>query len=294
MTLTSMHTHTEWCDGRGTVEDFCRAAVDRGFAAIGFSAHAPVEHAGLSTAWHLPEKKIVPYLDAVREAKRRWAGKLAVFAGLEVDYIEGRMGPAGGRYRRMGLDFVIGSVHYVPNPSGGEILAVDGPPDEFAVLLGTQYRGDAAALTRAYWTALSGMIQAGGFDILGHMDLIKVNNRDERYFSLSGAEYRALWRPLLPLLASGGFTVEVNTGGLNRGRTNYVYPSGEILAALGDLRVPFVITSDAHEPGHLGGHYETARRVLLEAGCPALRVFTGRTAAGALWREEPLTAESPS
>jgi histidinol-phosphatase (PHP family) len=37
-----LHTHTDFCDGSGDVESFCRAAWEKGLTAIGFSAHAPL------------------------------------------------------------------------------------------------------------------------------------------------------------------------------------------------------------------------------------------------------------
>ena len=37
---TNYHMHTVWCDGRNTVEEMIRAAIDRGFDEIGFSSHA--------------------------------------------------------------------------------------------------------------------------------------------------------------------------------------------------------------------------------------------------------------
>jgi histidinol-phosphatase (PHP family) len=294
MTLTSMHTHTEFCDGTGDVESFCRAAHERGFASIGFSAHAPVEKAGLSTDWHLPEQNLSAYLEAVRAARRRWEGKLTVFLGMEVDYIAGRMGPSDPLYRRdLGLDYLIGSVHYVPDPKGGEPVAVDGSAESFARYLRELYDGDAEALMAAYWQAVGEMIRAGGFDIVGHLDLIKKNNPGDRWFSRSGSRYREGWETCISLLEPGvalseGVVVEVNTGGLNRKRITETYPAPDILAALVRHHIPLLITADAHETDHLGGNYETARALLRDAGCTALRVFEGRAEDGPVWRGELL------
>jgi histidinol-phosphatase (PHP family) len=281
-----MHTHTEFCDGRGTVEDFCRAAWERGFSSLGFSAHAPLERAGLSSDWHLPEARLEAYLDAVRSARRRWEGKLAVFLGMEVDYLAGRMGPADPLYRDLGLDYTIGAVHYIPDPRGGEPVAVDGSPEDFAFCLRDLYGGDGEALAAAYWKALGEMIRAGGFDILAHMDLVKKNNGGERWFSRSGPGYREGWAACIPALRQSGAVAEINTGGLNRGRTTEPYPSAEILAALVRAGVPLLISADAHATDQLGGHYGLARQMLLDSGGAALQVFLGRNEGGPLWQSE--------
>ena len=138
------------------------------------------------------------------------------------------------------------------------------------------------------------MIQAGGFDILGHLDLIKVNNRDEKYFSAGSTAYRLAWRSLIPRIAAGGFTVEINTGGIIRRRIEEPYPAWEIRVAMNAEGIPAVITSDAHQPEHLGGYYDRARRSLIEADYTSHRIFTGRTAQGATWREESLAPVAPS
>ncbi|MDR1148402.1 MAG: PHP domain-containing protein, partial [Spirochaetaceae bacterium] len=89
MEYSCLHTHTSFCDGSGSVEDFCAAAYEKKFVSIGFSAHAPVgKKTGLKTDWHLSDERFDEYRQAVREAGAAWRGKLDVYLGLEVDYIE--------------------------------------------------------------------------------------------------------------------------------------------------------------------------------------------------------------
>jgi histidinol-phosphatase (PHP family) len=277
--------HTVFCDGQDEIETYCRAAWEGGFASLGFSAHAPVyAKTGITSDWHLPGERLEEYVEAVRDAERRWAGKIPVYLGLEVDYIRGRMGPADRDYRDLGLDYIIGSVHYVFPPGGGEPVAVDGPQEEFDRYVLTRFNGEGEAVMEAYWDALSEMIGFGGFDILGHMDLIKKNNRRDQWFSRTGGDYRKKVHSLADVLARSEAVVEVNTGGLNRGKVNETYPSGEILALLRERRVPVTITADAHRVPDLGGHYETARQTLLKAGYVNALLFEGR----GKWTEEAL------
>jgi histidinol-phosphatase (PHP family) len=282
---SSLHVHTVFCDGEDEIEAYCRAAWEGGFASLGFSAHAPVyAKTGLPSDWHMKEDRLAPYLEAVRDAALRWAGKIPVYLGLEVDYIQDRMGPADPDYRDMGLDYIIGSVHYVFPPGGGEPFTVDGPQEDFDRDVRSCFGGSGEALMETYWDALEQMIRAGGFDILGHMDLVKKNNRREEWFSLTGGRYLGKVRSLAARIARSGIVVEVNTGGLNRGKTKDVYPSREILALLRELRVPVTITSDAHRVPDLGGHYEDARRALSEAGYSGTVLFEGK----GKWTEEEL------
>jgi histidinol-phosphatase (PHP family) len=282
---SSLHVHTVFCDGEDEIETYCRAAWEGGFASLGFSAHAPVyAKTGISSDWHLPEDRLAPYQEAVRDAARSWAGKLPVYLGLEADYIQGRTGPADPDYRDMGLDYLIGSVHYVFPPGGGEPFTVDGPREDFDRDVRSRFGGDGEALREAYWDALEQMIRAGGFDILGHMDLVKKNNPREEWFSLAGGRFLERARSLAALIARSGIVVEVNTGGLNRGTTKDTYPSREILALLRKQHVPVTITADAHRVSDLGGHYGNARQTLLEAGYTGAVLFEGK----GKWVEEGL------
>ncbi|GHV31196.1 hypothetical protein AGMMS4952_19420 [Spirochaetia bacterium] len=120
--FSCLHTHTDFCDGKGSVEDFCQAAYAKGLSAIGFSAHAPIaKKTGLKTDWHLPDDRLDEYIGTVNAARRRWAGKLPVYLGLEVDYIKepngsSLSGPADRDFQSLGLDYIIGSVHYIFPP----------------------------------------------------------------------------------------------------------------------------------------------------------------------------------
>ncbi|GHV89171.1 histidinol-phosphatase [Spirochaetia bacterium] len=287
MKYSSLHTHTTFCDGQDDIETYIRVAWERGFHSIGFSAHAPVEKAGLCTGWHLKQERLEAYLDAVRAARRRWEGKIPVYLGLEIDWIQGRMGPADREYQTLGLDYIIGAVHYVLPPDNGPPIAVDSAPAEFEQDLKTRFNGDGEALAAAYWATESEMIQAGGFDILAHLDLIKKNNGGDRWFSTATPYLRAVTALIDPIVRSG-VVVEINTGGLNRGSTTETYPSRTILSLLHEKTVPVIITADAHAVTHLGGHYDTARQTLHQSGYTKTVLFEGRQSGTPIWREDEL------
>ncbi|MDR1949855.1 MAG: histidinol-phosphatase [Spirochaetaceae bacterium] len=289
MRYSCLHTHTTFCDGLDSVETCCRAAWEKGFDSIGFSSHAPVgKKTGLVSDWHLPDGRLAEYLDTVREARRRWAGRLVVYLGLEIDYIRGLMGPADPDYRELGLDYSIGSVHYIFPPGGGEPVTVDGPPEEFAKNLSGRFSGDGEALMEIYWDTLEGMIAAGGFDILGHADVVRKNNPGEKWFALTGERYQRRITRAAESIARSGAVVEVNTGGINRGILQDPYPSRGFLELLRKKNVPVTITADAHRASHLGGHYDTARQTLLAAGYREILFFEGRKGKRPLWTADPL------
>ncbi|MDR2518380.1 MAG: histidinol-phosphatase [Spirochaetaceae bacterium] len=284
MKYTCLHTHTAFCDGHDSIEAFCRAARDKGFWAIGFSAHAPLRRkTGFHSDWHLKEERLAAYLDEVREARRRWEGVLKVFLGLEVDYIHGLMGPADRDVQELGLDYLIGSVHYLIPPKGKPFTADDSAA-AFAKGLAEGFGNDGEALCAAYWDAVEAMIRAGGFDILGHADLIKKNNPQDRLFSRERESYQRRTEGIAGLLAGSAIIAEVNTGGMIRYSIPEPYPSPAMLGQLKARGVPVIVTADAHRAEHLGGHYEAACNILLHAGYTCQQVLVDK----GCWREDPL------
>ena len=297
--LTCLHTHTCYCDGSGTVEEFCAAAAQKGLSAIGFSAHAPLAvESGITgsanTGWHLPMERFAAYCADVEAAKALWVektGKIAVYLGLEADYIEGIASPARWNREEYGLDYVIGAVHYIPTPRGA-LLEVDGDAESFRELVHGHFAGDTAEVARVYYRCVEKMAREGGFDILGHVDLVKKNNRGNAFFSLESPAYRKAAAHAAAVIRETqkehGFAVEINTGALARGTYPDTYPSTALLRLLPG--VPFIITTDAHSPEHLGAGYERAVANLQEAGYTASAFFEGRDADGRpAWSYAPLS-----
>ena len=293
MRFSCIHTHTVFCDGSDDVETCCRAAFEKGLVSLGFSAHAPIfKKTGIQTTWHLGEERLEEYIKTVREAQKRWEGKLPVYLGLEVDYIHGLTGPSDNDYREMDLDFIIGSVHYVIPPQGAP-FTVDDPIEDMERNIKKHFGGDPLAMVEAYWNCQEAMIRAGGFDVLGHPDLVKKNNsiprgRENLFFCESAASYQKRAAALAALMARTGLPAEINTGGMNRGRTRNCYPSPDFLKLFRGNGVPMVINADAHQAEHIGGYYEEARQSLLAAGYSETLLFEGRRDGKAVWGREML------
>jgi histidinol-phosphatase (PHP family) len=286
---SSIHTHTVFCDGTDEVETMCRAAFARGLASIGFSAHAPVTgKTGIRTGWHLPDGDLEKYCDEVRAAKRRWEGRLPVYLGLEVDYIRGLMGPSDRDIQELGTDYLIASVHFIV-PAAGAPFTVDGPPEELERGIREGFSGDGGALMKSYWDTTAEMIRAGGFDILGHADIVKKNNAGLRFYDAGGDACLRGFAEIARLAGEAGIVAEINTGGINRKKIDETYPSLPFLREFRKHRVPVVITADAHRAEDLDGHYGEACRTLLAAGYTEHHLFEGRRAGKAVWRAEKLT-----
>jgi len=271
----------------------CRAAYDKGLVAIGFSSHAPVEKkTGFKTTWHMPDERLNDYINEVNAARRRWEGKIAVYLGLELDYIKGLRCALDDDIKNLNLDYLIGSVHYLVPPRGAP-FTVDGPIEEVETGIREGFAGDGEAMVNAYWDAVTEMLALGGFDIVGHLDLIKRNNAANRLFNSGSETYARRTEEAAGAIAAaarggGGYVVEVNTGGINRGFVSETYPSSAILRLTRRHNVPVMISADAHNARDLDGNYQIACQALLDAGYTSHVIFEGRSGEKPVWREEAL------
>lgn len=276
MNYACLHTHTTFCDGKNTIEELCQAAWEQGLSILGFSAHAPLPpKSGIHTDWHMEQDKLEAYVEAVQTAKKAWEGRLTIYVGLEIDYIEGLCGPADHRFDAYNVDYRIGSVHYITKPDLSYYFTVDGPASEWQEGVQELFSGDYEAAAHAYWNAIKGMLQQGGFDIVGHIDLVK-KNHPSWWENKTPISYKKAVQEVVQLLNNNPMVVEVNTGALNRGTMNETYPSEEILKELLRYSIPVTINADAHSTSHLKGHYDTAIDVLKKIGYREIVNFVGK------------------
>ena len=289
MKYSCLHTHTIFCDGHADVESFCQRAWEKGLCSLGFSSHAPiVKKTGFpENSWNMREDLLEEYIETVQAAKRRWEGRLDIFLGLEIDYISGLMGPSDKDYQEMGLDYIIGALHYLL-PARGAPFTVDASLEEVEQAIKDSYGGDPLAMVEAYWDSLEDLIRSGGFDILAHLDVIRKNNSQNRLFSEDSQSYREKIVKIAALAGEHKIIIEVNTGGMNRGRITSPYPSQPFLKLFRENNVPGIITADAHNPEDLDGHYPEAQAALLAAGYKKTLFFEGKKDGRPLWREEAL------
>lgn len=264
--LFSYHTHTEFCDGRASAGDMTQASFDAGYSYLGFTSHAPLP---FDTDWNMKWKDIGAYASSIRFLASAWASRgLSILLGLEIDYIEGLVAPGDSAYDSIEPDFRLGSVHFLKNLTDDE-FTVDEPANRFSAHM-AGLGGDTSLVWKHYYKNLIAMIEAGGFDIIGHFDLVKKNNSQGRWFDEDGAHYRAAAFAAVDRAAELGRIAEINTGGLARGKIDDTYPSPAILRHMAQRGLRLTLGDDAHAPAHLGRYQHVAVNAAMAAGYKSL------------------------
>lgn len=243
--MTNYHTHTTWCDGRDSPEAVVLSAIDKGFTAIGFSSHMSIPE---ESDWTLKLSRIDDYIGEIRLLAKRYGDRIRIHCGGEADYIPGITDPDRRRYADYGLDYLIGSIHYVVAENGVRV-PVDHTPELLAEGIRAHFGGDAIAYVKAYFRQQRDMVRNFDFDLVGHLDLVRKFNSRRPYFCERDDWYRDELLKTADAVADSGKLVEVNTGAISRGWMDDAYPSPEFRALLRERGVKFVLSSDAHSAG---------------------------------------------
>lgn len=240
------------------VDHYREAAEAAGIEELGVSEHV-YRFAQSLQVWRHPfwEEQARDDLDAYCEFVRAAGLRL----GVECDFVPGAEERTSEMLAARDFDYVVGSVHFL-----GED-AVD--HEDWDVWDAT---GDADEVWRRYFEALAECARAGLFDILAHPDLVKVWGRDRPRPERDPRHY---YEPAVEAIAASGIAVEISTAGLRKPVAE-LYPSRAFAELCVEAGAPFVLSSDAHLPEHVGFGYDRALDFLAELGVGEIAVFEHR------------------
>ncbi len=279
--LSNLHTHTRFSDGSDDPEVYVDSAIAQGFSSLGFSDHSPLP---FDNTFALREHEVNAYCSDVIRLKHQFNGKINLFLGMEVDFIPGTGYPFSYFNDQFPLDYMIGSVHLVRNGSPRDLWFIDGPdPATYDDGLNALFGGDIRKGVTAYYRQINEMLTTSHLDVIGHMDKIKMHNR-ERFFSETDSWYVALVDETLELIRQKGTIVEVNTRGVYKKRSDSLFPGPAVLKKIHELDIPVIISSDAHKPHEISCLFDDTSKFLYENG---FRNLMSLTPAG--WETVPLT-----
>ena len=263
---TNYHTHTSFCDGKKTIAEVVQSAISQGLLAVGLSSHAPLP---FERKWCMKRESFPSYLEEIRLARAN--DNIQVYAGLEADFIPEKISPADFRGQ---LDYVIGSIHFVdgfPNSEGWEI---DGPYEMFLKGYDAVFNSNMRAVVARYFELTRQMVRDASPDIVGHLDKIKIQNKDRSTFREDENWYVNEIESTLAIIRDNGCIVEVNTRGLYQAKTSTPYPSPWIIKRMAELGIPVTLSSDAHHPDDLVNRFSDTASILLHAGIKKIRILT--------------------
>ncbi len=248
-----LHNHTTLCNhATGTVNEYVEKAIACGIDVYGFSDHAPMD---FDPKYRMSFEQMAEYKQWVMDAKVKYADKIDVRFGYEVDYLPGHMDE---RILDADVDYLIGSVHFI-NEWG-----FDNP--EF---IGRYEHEDIDLIWQKYFDLIEAMAKTGLFDIVGHIDLIKV------FKYMPNRAILEIAMPALRAIKEADMVLEINIAGYRKPCAE-PYPSPSILKAAFELGIPITFSSDAHKPEQVGLFREEAEALAKSVGYVECATFKDR------------------
>jgi histidinol-phosphatase (PHP family) len=261
MELTDTHMHT-WLSGHGigTVEELVQTSCDRGFTTIAITEHLPLPvEVDPDGTFAMTEDQVCQYLEEIETSRARHP-EIELIGGIEVDWREGaesyileRLGP---------YEIVLGSVHMF-TVCKDDIWAFDHPD----YIEGWLERGEENVWREYFRLWCDAVLSTVPFTIMSHPDLPKKLGFKPVF------DPREMYLAMAEIAASKDLLVEVNTSGLFRPVAE-PYPAPALLKAFCDAGVGCTVSSDAHNPGHIGRGFDMAYAAMRAAGYKHVTVPT--------------------
>ncbi|WP_349407607.1 histidinol-phosphatase [Pseudalkalibacillus sp. SCS-8] len=258
--LTDYHNHLE--NGSLTLDylkQFTQSAEAKGIEHFGISEHAYHFYQTadiLSNPW-VDERRYYDMRDYVALFEDAWRQDIDVRMSIEMDYTPGKHKEMETFIKQYDFDYVIGSIHWV---------------DDFGIDLAEfkdeWTRRDLHETYRSYFDQVVTLAQSDLFDIIGHIDLVKIFKHipENREFLLEQYD-RAT-----DALKDSKTCIEISTAGLRK-PVKQLYPDKELLKMAYHKGIPIVLSSDAHFPQHVGYAYDEAVEFARSVGYRTLMTF---------------------
>ncbi len=248
-----IHNHTVRCNhAEGTIDAYILRAIDLGINIYGFSEHAAMD---FDEGYRLGFNEMEAYQNDILSAKEKYRDRIDIRLGYEVDWLPGHMDE---RVLGADVDFLIGSVHFINKWSFDNPEFIGGWKDR-----------NIDEIWQAYFEAITHMAKSGRFDIVGHLDLIKV------FKYLPKKDIRLLAKEALHAIKTSGMVLEVNTSGLRK-PVGEIYPSESLLQEAYALDIPITFGSDAHAVDQVGAGLEEAYALAESIGYTKAVTFRDR------------------
>lgn len=255
--FSDFHVHSNYSDGKGTIEDLAKSAIEKGLTTIAITDHMPLP---LNPWYSVGTGKIQSYRDDIQEAQMRYGHKLTILSGLEIEYVP-QISDWIKSIVDLGWDFLIASVHCIFFDNSPYLINEN--EKNFNITLDTVFKGDVRAFCGQYYHLVQQAAMTGCCHSVGHLDVIKKYNCSNKYFDEQSPWYQELIYETLDVIEACKIKMEINTAGMIHS-IGEVYPSPWIIEAAIKRDIPIVIGSDSHSPDTLGQYFTHARNLMSE------------------------------
>lgn len=253
-----LHIHSCYSfDGTPTPEEICRSAREHGVDIIALTDHCDMLDG--------PEG-ISAYLACEQQLKEAYAALdktgVEVLYGVELGNPHEFPAETEAFLADRKFDFIIGSVHFLPD--GSDIYKLPyNTPEEIDDML------------RQHFISMQKLAAYGGFDTLAHLDY-PIRKLQGKIPNTSMLGYRDMIEPVLEILVQKNIALEINTRGTYDWQ-NRVGPEDWVLERYRVLGGRYVtIGSDSHVTKYVGAGFAEAAAALKRTGFDSYTIYRNR------------------
>lgn len=238
-----LHVHSNFSDGKDSIEDIVLSAIDMGIKKLGISDHS---YTSFDESYCIKKQAVPSYISQINELKVKYKDKIEVLCGIEQDFYSEESCD--------NFDYVIGSVHYVKVDD--EYIPVDENADIIKKAVDKYFDGDYYSYAELYFDTVSQVVDKTNCDIIGHFDLITKFNDKEKLFDTSNPRYIIAYMNAVDKLVKHKKLFEINTGAISRGYKEDAYPSADIIEYIKSKQGLLILSSDSHSKNTLCFKFE--------------------------------------
>ncbi|MCK4737623.1 MAG: histidinol-phosphatase [Sulfurimonas sp.] len=251
--IVDLHNHTKFCNhADGEIYEYIERAIKCNIKYFGFSEHAPMN---FDEKYRMSFEQMNQYEQNILDARETYKDKIEILLGYEVDYLKGYMDE---RVLNADVDYLIGSVHFIDE------WGFDNP--EF---IGNYEHQDIDEIWQKYFNAIEDMANSKLFDIVGHLDLIKI------FKFVPKKDITEIAKNALLAIKKADMSIEINVAGLRK-PIGEIYPSTVLLKEIKKLDIPITFASDAHKPEQVGLFSDEAVKIAKNIGYTKCALYRKR------------------
>ena len=259
MKHSNLHQHTVYSDGVNTIEEVVISAIENNMTSIGISDHSFTFN---DSSYCMMETDYEKYLAEIELVKQKYAGKVNVFKGIELDYYS--------KINANLFDYIIASVNYLYG--NGKYYAIDHALDIQLDYLKNCCNGDINVFAKNYYNALINHVKSVKPTFVGHFDVITKFG----LFDNAGEEYRNIALNALNEVLKYCKVIEVNTGAVIRRIRANPYPEVFLLQEILKNGGEVILSSDSHDKNNITSYFEKSIELLKEIGFKYIVQFDGK------------------
>lgn len=248
-----LHNHTPLCKhATHTPREYVLAAIEAKTSYFGFSDHAPMK---FDESYRMSFNQMEIYEKEILALRDEFADKIEILLAYEVDFLQGFIDE---RVLKRQVDYLIGSVHFL----GG--WGFDNP--EF---IGEYKNKDLDKIWEDYFYCIEKLAKSGKFDIVGHLDLLKV------FKFMPKKDMRMIAKNALKAIKQANLAVEINSAGFRK-PVGEQYPSNLLLEEIANLGINITFGSDAHAKDQVNLNGEKSEAIARNLGFDSCVCFKNR------------------